>query len=109
MKISKPWGNEEILEQNENYVLKRLFMKKEHCCSLQYHVNKHETIYVLSGTLLVTLNENTMELKEGSFIVIPPKIVHRMEGITDCIYLETSTNHLDDVIRLEDRYGGMPK
>ena len=44
--VEKPWGKEEILEQNNFYVLKRLTMNKGHQCSLQYHDFKHETIYV---------------------------------------------------------------
>ena len=49
--IKKPWGAEEIIEHNENYVVKRLTMKKGHRCSLQYHNKKKETIYVISGSL----------------------------------------------------------
>ena len=42
--IKKPWGSEELISNNKNYVLKRLFMKKGHRCSLQYHKKKHETV-----------------------------------------------------------------
>ena len=42
-KIIKPWGYEKILELNKKYVLKELFMKKGHRCSLQYHQKKMET------------------------------------------------------------------
>ena len=40
-KIEKPWGHEELLEINNNYVVKRLFMKKGEQCSLQYHESEH--------------------------------------------------------------------
>ena len=44
--IKKPWGQEELIEINNNYVVKRLTMNKGHQCSLQYHEEKHDTIYV---------------------------------------------------------------
>jgi len=34
---------------------------------------------------------------------------HRMIAETDCDVLEASTPELDDVVRLEDRYGRAPK
>ena len=37
--------------------------------------------------------------------MLPPKIIHRMEGLNDSIYLESSTPELEDVVRLEDDYG----
>ena len=55
LKINKPWGYELLLEKNKVYVLKKLFMKKGHRCSLQYHNKKIETVYVLSGKILLTL------------------------------------------------------
>jgi hypothetical protein len=50
-KIDKPWGYEELLECNDKYVVKKLFMKKGNSCSIQYHELKTETIVVLSGKL----------------------------------------------------------
>ena len=40
--IQKPWGQEELIEVNANYMLKKLTMKKGHRCSLQYHNIKKE-------------------------------------------------------------------
>ena len=56
--ISKPWGSEELIEVNENYVVKKLYMKKGHQCSLQYHENKHETVYVLDGEIKLTVGQH---------------------------------------------------
>ena len=57
-KIFKPWGFEVLLEKNNIYVLKKLFMKKNHRCSLQYHKKKLETIYVLSGILEISFGKS---------------------------------------------------
>lgn len=108
--IDKPWGHEEILEHNENYTVKRLLMKHNHCCSLQMHIKKHETIYVLSGVLEIACGDSICDLKTiilraNDYYVIKNKKVHRMYAILDCIYLEASTSQLDDVVRLADNYG----
>jgi len=108
--IDKPWGYERHLEINDDYVVKELFMKEGNSCSLQYHEKKHETFYVLKGKLkfYVGVDKDSlgeMELNVGEHYTIEPLVVHRMEAIVDSLYLESSTNFLDDVIRLEDKYG----
>lgn len=108
IKIDKPWGYEELLENNDFYVVKRLFMKEGCRCSLQYHEHKCETIYVLSGILNVSINnDNCLEnviLNENQYIHINNNVIHRMEAVKDCLYLESSTNQLNDVIRISDDY-----
>ena len=113
----KPWGSEEILEHNEKYVLKRLTMKAGCRCSLQYHEKKRETIYVLSGNLLIErmgledlkkpdLQVDILMLTPSQSTTIPALLVHRMEAKKeDCVYLEASTPELDDVQRILDDYG----
>jgi len=109
-RVEKPWGYEELIECNDKYVVKKLFMKKGHKCSLQYHKLKKETIIVLSGILSITVGDKEDNLKNttyecGDNITIPPYMIHRMEAIEDCLYTETSTNELWDVVRLQDSYG----
>lgn len=108
--IEKPWGYEKLLEVNKDYVVKELFMTEGHSCSLQYHEKKHETFYVLKGQLKFEVGPDKNNLKEmvlniGEHYTIEPFVVHRMSAIIDSLYLESSTNHLEDVIRLEDKYG----
>lgn len=108
--IDKPWGYERHLEINDNYVVKELFMEEGNSCSLQYHEKKHETFYVLKGKLKFYVgpdkdNLEVMYLDVGEHYTIEPLVVHRMEAVVDSLYLESSTNFLDDVIRLEDKYG----
>ena len=57
-KINKPWGYEELIEFNKKYMFKKLFMKKGHRCSLQFHNKKKETVYVLSGKLKLILKKS---------------------------------------------------
>lgn len=109
MLIDKPWGSEEILEMNPNYVLKRLLMKQGHRCSLQYHEQKCETIYVLNGVLKISIGPSVESLSDrlfrvGESVTLLPGIVHRMEAVEEAVYLEASTSQLDDVVRLSDDY-----
>ena len=46
-----------------------------------------------------------MKLKKGESFRIAPGTVHSIQALTDCDLLEASTSHIDDVVRLEDRYG----
>ena len=107
--IEKPWGKEEVIEINDKYMVKKLTMWKNHRCSLQLHNHKKETIYVLKGQLRIItgLNQNSLTGKiytTGEAITIPPGVIHRMEGVEDSIYLESSTPEIDDVVRLMDDY-----
>lgn len=108
--IKKPWGSETLIEVNERYTVKKLFMKKGYKCSLQYHEKKHETIYVLDGVMCLWVGDTEAEieyktLNVGDTYVIEPGVIHRMESVEDCYYLESSTSELDDVVRLRDEYG----
>ena len=107
--VVKPWGKENLIEYNDNYVVKKLFMKKNECCSIQYHELKKETIYVLSGKLKLYIGKEINNLDEkimvtGDSVTINPYTIHRMEGVEDSEYLECSTNELWDVVRLGDKY-----
>jgi mannose-6-phosphate isomerase len=107
--VLKPWGKEELIEVNERYVVKKLTMLKGHRCSIQYHIKKHETIYVLSGALRIFQGSSPDKLESNlflpnDFISLNPGVIHRMEAEEDSVYLEASTPELDDVVRLVDDY-----
>jgi mannose-6-phosphate isomerase len=107
--IEKPWGREEVIEINDKYMVKKLTMFAGHRCSLQFHNIKKETIYVLSGVLKIIQGPSQDALEEkiyrsGDTITIAPGLIHRMEGVEDCVYLEASTPEMDDVVRLADDY-----
>ena len=109
-RIDKPWGHELIWAETDRYVGKILHVKAGHALSLQYHERKDETIHLLHGAMrfqVGTSVENLadVDLAEGQSYRITPGTVHRMVAITDVDILEASTPDLDDVVRLEDRYG----
>ena len=111
-RVDKPWGHEIWWARTERYVGKILHVKKGECLSLQYHNVKDETIMVQSGRLLFETRPagqegdlRPLEMNPGDVFHITPGTLHRMTGLTDCDILEVSTPELDDVVRLEDRYG----
>ena len=108
-RVPKPWGYEIIWAHTDRYVGKVLHIDAGHALSVQYHTRKDETIYLLSGEMKywVKLGDELedVRLKQGDAFRITPGTVHYMEAITDCDILEASTPELDDVVRLEDRYG----
>jgi mannose-6-phosphate isomerase-like protein (cupin superfamily) len=108
-KIDKPWGYELIWAKSERYVGKILHVKAGQVLSLQYHNQKDETMHVLSGELILRTRPGTdlvaRAFKAGESVHIPPTLVHQIEAVVDSDVLEASTPELDDLVRLEDRYG----
>jgi len=112
-RVDKPWGHELIWAHTDRYVGKILHVKAGHALSLQYHERKDETIHLLSGEMRFWAGPSAdrlelVPLKRGESYRITVGTVHRMEAVTDVDILEASTPDLDDVVRLEDRYGRAP-
>jgi len=107
--VPKPWGHETIWAHTDQYVGKILHIKAGEALSVQYHNVKDETVFLLSGRLIYRVWDNDeprdVQLGIGESFRITPHTIHQMEAVTDCEILEVSTPHLDDVVRLEDRYG----
>ncbi|MFV1985746.1 MAG: cupin domain-containing protein [Gemmatimonadota bacterium] len=103
--VDKPWGREVWYAHTDRYAGKILEVDAGHVLSLQKHNVKHETMYLQTGRMKFTLGEAIFEWTSGEAISIPPGTVHRMEAVEDSVILEVSTPELDDLVRLEDRYG----
>lgn len=107
--VLKPWGHEVIWAQTPLYVGKVLHIKAGQALSVQYHNQKDETIHLLTGVMIYRVGEGDslveVTLDAGDSFRNEPGTVHQMEAVTDCDVLEASTPHLDDVVRLSDRYG----
>ena len=112
--VLKPWGHEAIFAAGEHgYVGKLITVRAGESLSLQYHVEKDETIVVVSGEALLEtgpsadlLVERTLRL--GDTAHVPAGVVHRVTAVSDLMFAEVSSaapGWRDDVVRLEDRYG----
>ncbi|HEX9108794.1 MAG TPA: cupin domain-containing protein [Longimicrobiales bacterium] len=109
-RVEKPWGYELIWAETDKYVGKVLHVTAGNALSLQYHEIKDETIHVLQGEMRFSVGPSAdrlqvVTMRAGDSYHVTPGTVHRMEAVTDVDILEASTPHLDDVVRLEDRYG----
>jgi mannose-6-phosphate isomerase len=119
-KVEKPWGYELHWAKTDRYVGKLIHVNAGHALSLQYHNQKDETIFLWAGRMMFEIGPDPKEaghratadapltkreMKPGESVHVIPKTVHRMTAITDCDIFEVSTPELQDVVRLEDRYG----
>jgi mannose-6-phosphate isomerase len=111
-RVEKPWGYELIWAHTDRYVGKILHIEAGHVLSLQYHERKDESIYVLSGEIVLRLEQGETQIErrmgQGEALHIQPKQVHQFEAVVTSDLIEASTPELDDVIRLKDRYGRVP-
>jgi mannose-6-phosphate isomerase len=110
----KPWGHEVIFAANDGkYVGKIIHVRAGDSLSLQYHLQKEETMSVLSGAAVIEYGPaadalTSQHFGPGDTIHLPPGNVHRITAITDLTFAETSTalpGWREDVVRLEDKYG----
>jgi mannose-6-phosphate isomerase len=109
-RVDKPWGYELRWAVTDRYLGKVIHVDAGQALSLQYHVTKDESILVLSGQLDLVLesDDGTLEthrLGPGMSARVRPGRRHRFVGVEDCDLLEVSSPEIDDVVRLEDRYG----
>lgn len=110
--VSKPWGGEEIFARTDRYVGKILTIRAGHALSLQYHERKEETMRVLGGRVELHLGRSPGDasldvrvMGPGDAVHIVPGVRHRLIALDDVEIVEVSTPELDDVVRLDDRYG----
>jgi mannose-6-phosphate isomerase-like protein (cupin superfamily) len=109
-KVEKPWGWELVWAEADAYVGKLLFVRAGESLSLQYHEIKDESWLVQEGRAQLELGEvggdlEAIEISTGSAFRFRPGTVHRVTALEDTLIIEVSTPFLDDVVRLEDRYG----
>jgi len=116
-KVTKPWGHELWLNGvHPLYAFKQIFVKAGHKTSLQYHKFKRETNVLLDGVAKLhyqgnasvpldkvsTQDTTSLRLESVCVVDVFPNTVHRLEAVTDILLYESSTPHLDDVIRIQD-------
>lgn len=109
-RTEKPWGHELLWTETAHYAGKVIHINAGNRLSLQYHEMKHESVLVLSGTLLLHLGQGNesriVELSQGESADIEARQIHRFAAPEsgDVDLIEVSTPHLDDVVRIEDDY-----
>jgi mannose-6-phosphate isomerase len=113
-RVEKPWGYELVYAATDQYSGKVIFIRAGEQLSLQFHRAKDETIYVHSGRVEFEIGDpgkpmDREVIAPGRAFHLGPGTVHRLRALEDAVLLEVSTPELDDVVRLEDRYGRVEK
>jgi len=108
--VEKPWGYEVRWAITERYLGKILHVRQGEALSLQYHERKDECLLVVRGCIDVELGGSDGELtarrmSAGDTLHLTPGTRHRLTAVEDSDIFEVSTPEIDDVVRLEDRYG----
>lgn len=107
----RPWGSFTVLDEGENYKVKRIEVLPEKRLSYQRHQRRSEHWFVVRGTAKVTLNGEEILVKSGEAIDIALKDAHRVENPDaeeTLVFIETQTGTYfgeDDIERLEDDFG----
>lgn len=106
----RPWGKFNLVDDGNNFKVKRITIKPKEKLSLQLHHHRAEHWVVVSGTAKVQLGDEIITLKENQSIYIPMGAKHSLENPTErpleLIEIQTGA-YLgeDDIVRFEDRYG----
>ena len=103
--VDKPWGREVWWAHTARYTGKLLEVRAGHRLSLQYHRTKLETLLFLCGVGEVEVGEARLPIHAGLTLTIQPGEVHRVSADSDVVFMEVSSPEVEDVVRLEDRYG----
>ena len=107
----RPWGSFTVLDEGENFKVKRIEVLPGKRLSYQRHDRRREHWFVVRGTAKVTLNDVEILVPSGASIDIAVRDAHRVENPSDedtLIFIETQTGDYfgeDDIERLEDDFG----
>jgi mannose-6-phosphate isomerase len=109
-RVDKPWGWELVWAETDSYAGKLLFVRAGEALSLQLHEVKDESWLVRDGRARLEVGTaaddlEELEIVEGDAFHLRPGTLHRLTALEDTLVIEVSTPHLDDVVRLGDRYG----
>ena len=114
--VNKPWGrevwinfrkDESVGDEEKRYIMKKLYINRGTKTSFQYHVQKVETNFLISGSVEAWFEDNeghidVKVLEAGAIWSIPAGVKHRIVTLEDIILIESSSPEVDDVIRIED-------
>ncbi len=108
--VHRPWGTYTVLEEGENFKIKRIVVKPKHALSLQMHHHRSEHWIVVAGIARVVNGDQQIlvNTNESTFIKAGQK--HRVEnpGKIDLVMIEVQSGAYlgeDDIVRFEDAYG----
>lgn len=106
--VEKGWGHEKVIYNGNTYCGKILHFEKGKKFSLHYHLEKHESWYVMKGKFkfkyIVPKSGEILflSLQEGDVLSIPQGVPHQLLALEEGDIFEVSTPHKDsDSYRIE--------
>jgi len=106
----RPWGTFTVLDEGENFKVKRIEVLPGKRLSYQKHAQRAEHWVVVQGTAKVTLDNRNLIVTTGQAIDIAIGSAHRVENPGDelLIFIEVQRGDYlgeDDIVRLQDDFG----
>jgi len=113
-KVRRPWGWYDVIDEGENFKVKRIQVKSKASLSLQKHNHRSEHWVVVKGKAEVTCGDKKLILTENQSTNIPQGELHRLANPASSpleIIEISSGSYLgeDDIVRFEDDYGRAAK
>ena len=110
IEASRPWGTYTVLEESNNYKIKRIVVKPKSSLSLQMHHHRSEHWVVVSGVAMIHNDGADIILNRNESTYIPAGKKHRLENIgrIDLVLIEVQSGDYlgeDDIVRFQDIYG----
>jgi mannose-6-phosphate isomerase-like protein (cupin superfamily) len=108
-RVEKPWGNYEVLHQEDGFQVKRIEVSPGERLSLQTHAKRAEKWTIVAGKGLVTLDDEEMDVQPGNVISVDVGAKHRISNIgsSPLIFIEVQLGGYlgeDDIVRHQDDY-----
>ena len=106
----RPWGTFTVLDEGENFKVKRIEVRPGKRLSYQKHAQRAEHWFVVQGTAKVTLDDREINVSAGEAIDIAVGSAHRVEnpGEELLVFIEVQRGSYlgeDDIVRLQDDFG----
>jgi mannose-1-phosphate guanylyltransferase/mannose-6-phosphate isomerase len=108
--VYRPWGSYTVLEEKENFKIKRIVVNPGARLSMQMHLHRSEHWVVVSGQASIINNDVEYTLHENESTYIPKTHHHRLSnnGSSPLSIIEVQCGEYvgeDDIVRFDDIYG----
>ena len=106
----RPWGDYEVVDEGQGYVVKRITVRSGQRISYQRHQSRAEHWFVVSGSGIATVEGEEIQVSQGSALDIAVGAAHRIAAHdgANLTFIEVQTGEYlgeDDIERLDDDYG----
>jgi mannose-6-phosphate isomerase-like protein (cupin superfamily) len=87
------WGCTQLLHEDKNCKIVSVELKAAKSLNYQFHEMRSETITIIEGEGLVTLNDEKFILSKGDCIKIPKGAIHKIKNtlVQKLIFIEIQT------------------